>query len=131
MLGKRIRLVYIDVALGLAAVNVSGLVGCMSKRKCWRMDPKRPRPRPRGSIAKGKKILFWSRMSPMTVSPVVVMPVVGWFCCRVRSFFFSYFRGCESALAIKILVTSLEVGSKIGQGVGQLMVKPMVVYEHA
>ncbi len=43
--------------------------------------------------------------------------------------FYSYFCRCDSALAVKILVTSLEVGLKIGQGGGQLMVilKPMVM----
>ena len=111
------------MALGLVAVNVSGFVGCMSKRKCWRMDPKRPRPR--------KKDL-------VLVKDVANDCVTngGDACCWVvllscPSFFFSYFCRCESALANKILVTSLEVGSKIGQGGGQLMVKPMVVYGHA
>ena len=44
-------------------------------------------------------------------------------------FFFSYFCLCESALAVKILGTSLEAGSKIGQGGGQQVVisKPMVI----
>ena len=39
---------YIDVASGLTGVIVNGLVGWMSKRKCWRVGPKRPR----GSITK-------------------------------------------------------------------------------
>ena len=30
---------YIEVTLGLAGMNVSWLVGWMSKRKCWRMGP--------------------------------------------------------------------------------------------
>ena len=54
-------------------MNVSGTMGWMSKRRCWRMGQKRPR----GSIAKGNRIMLWSRMLPMTVSPMVVMPVVG------------------------------------------------------
>ena len=56
-------------------VNMRGLVGWMSKMKCWRMGPKRPR----GSIAKGNRIMFWSRMSLVTVSPMVVTTVVGIF----------------------------------------------------
>jgi hypothetical protein len=44
-------------------------------------------------------------------------------------FFFSYFCRCESALAVNIVMTSGEVGSNEGHGVGQAMVtsKPMVV----
>jgi hypothetical protein len=36
------------------------------------MGSKQPR-----SIAKGSRIMFWARMLLMTVSPMVVMPVVG------------------------------------------------------
>ncbi len=48
-------------------------------------------------------------------------------------FLLFYFCRCQLALAIKILVTLLGVGSKIGQGGGQMIVisKPMVVYGHA
>jgi hypothetical protein len=86
-LGKHIHLEYIEVevALGLSLmdVNMRGLVGWMSKMKCWRMGPKRPR----GSIAKGNRIMFWSRMSLVTVSPMVVTTVVGiFFCVRASSF---------------------------------------------
>ena len=44
-------------------------------------------------------------------------------------FFFSYFCICELALAVNIVMTSGEVGSKEGHGGGQAMVtlKPMVV----
>ena len=65
-------------------VNMRGLVGWMSKMKCWRMGPKRPR----GSIAKGNRIMFWSRMSLVTVSPMVVttIVVVVVFCVRASSF---------------------------------------------
>jgi hypothetical protein len=44
-------------------------------------------------------------------------------------FFFSYLCRCESALAVNIVMTSGEVGSKEGYGSGQAMVtsKPMVV----
>jgi hypothetical protein len=45
-------------------------------------------------------------------------------------FFFSYFCRCESALAVNIVMTSGEAGSKEeGHGGGQAMVtsKPMVV----
>ena len=65
----------------------------------------------------------------MTVSPMVVMPVVGLDLLSRPSIYFLYFCRCESVLAVKFLVTSLEMGSKIGQGGGQLMVisKPMVV----
>ncbi len=91
------------------------------------MGPKRPR----GSIAKGSRIVFWSRMLLMTMSLMAVMPIVGLVLLSLPSFFFSYFCRCESTLVVKILVTSsLEVGSKIGQvGGGQLMVisKPMGV----
>jgi len=71
-LGRCISLEYIEVTFGLAGVNVSGLEGRMSKRECWMMDPKRPR----DSISKGSMIMFWSRMLPMTVLPLVVIPVV-------------------------------------------------------
>ncbi len=116
---------YIKVAFGLAWVNVIRLVGGVSKRKCCRIGTNRPW----GLIAKGSRILFWSRMSPMTVLPMVVIPVLGLVLLSRPSFFFLYFCRCELALAVKILVTLLEVGSKIGQGGGQLMVisKPMVV----
>ena len=83
-LGKNISLKYIEVALGSADVNVSGLEGWMVKRKCWRMGPKCPR----GSIAKGSRIMFWSRISPMTLSPMVVVPVVGLVLLLRPSFFF-------------------------------------------
>ena len=65
----------------------------------------------------------------MTVLSMVIMPVVGLVLLSRPSSFFSCFFRCESALAVKFLVTSLEMGSKIGQGGGQLMVisKPMVV----
>ena len=65
----------------------------------------------------------------MTVSPVVMVPVIlsVLFSCPI--FFFSYFCRCESALAVNIVMTSGEVGSNEGHGVGQAMVtsKPMVV----
>ena len=54
------------------------------KEKVLEDGPKRPR----GSIAKGSRIMFWSRMLPMTVSPMVVMPVLGWFCCSSELLFF-------------------------------------------
>jgi hypothetical protein len=88
-LGKHVRLEYIDVALGLADVNVSGFVGCMSKRKCWRMDPKRPRPRK-------KDLVLVKDVADDCVTNG------GDACCWVvllscPSFFFSYFCRCESA----------------------------------
>ncbi len=97
----------------------------MSKKKCCRVGPNWPW----GSIAKGSRILFWSRMSQMTVLPMVVLPIVGFVLLSRPSFFFSYFCRCEPALGVKILVTLLEVGSKIRQGGGKLMVisKPTVV----
>ncbi len=88
------------MALGLVGVNVSGLESWMSKWKCWKMGPKRPT----GSIAKGKRIMLWSRMSPMTVSPMVVMPVVGLDLLSRPSIYFLYFCRCESALAVNIVV---------------------------
>ena len=65
----------------------------------------------------------------MTVSPVVVVPVILSVLFSRPIFFFSYFCRCESALAVNIVMTSGEVGSKEGHGGGQAMVmaKPMVV----
>ena len=65
----------------------------------------------------------------MTVSPVVVVPVILSVLFSRPIFFFSYFCRCESALAIDIVMTSGEVGSKEGHGGGKAMVtsKPMVV----
>ena len=99
-------------------MSVIGLVGGISKRKCCRIGPNRPR----GSIAKGSRIIFWTKMLPSTVSLMVAMPVVRLVLLSRPSFFFSYFCKCESALTVKILVTLLEVGSKIGQEGGQLMI---------
>jgi hypothetical protein len=72
-LGKCIFLENIEVALGLVGVNMSVHVGWISKRKCCRIGPNRPR----GSIAKGIRIMFYSRMPRMTVSLMVVISVVG------------------------------------------------------
>ena len=91
-------------------MSVIGLVGGMSKRECCRIGPNWPR----GSIAKGSGIIFWARMLPSTVLPMVVIPVVRLVLLLHPSFFFSYFCRCESALVVKILVKLLEVGSKIG-----------------
>ncbi len=65
----------------------------------------------------------------MTVSPVVMVPVILLVLFSRPIFFFSYFCRCKSALAVNIVMTSGEVGSKEGHGVGQAMVtsKPMVV----
>jgi hypothetical protein len=65
----------------------------------------------------------------MTVSPVVIVPVILSVLFSPPIFFFSYFCRCESALAVNIVMTSGEVGSNEGHGVGQAMVtsKPMVV----
>jgi hypothetical protein len=65
----------------------------------------------------------------MTVSPVVMVPVILSVLFSRPIFFFSYFCRCESALAVNIVMTSGEVGSNEGHGVGQAMVtsKPMVV----
>jgi len=62
-------------------------------------------------------------------------------CCKVPTklivvrtiLFASYFCRCESALAVNIVMTSGEVGSKERHGGGQAMVmsKPMVVYGQA
>ncbi len=64
----------------------------------------------------------------MTVSPVVMVPVI-FSVLFSRPIFFLYFCRCESALAVNIVMTSGEVGSNEGHGVGQAMVtsKPMVV----
>ncbi len=128
-LGNCIILDYIKVALGLALVNVIGVVGGVSKRKCWRIGPNRLK----GSIAKGISIMFLVRILPMTLSPMVEVPVVRFFLLLRPSFFRSCFWRCELALADKMLVTSLEVGSKEGQGARLLMVisNPIVVWGHA
>ena len=44
----------------------------------------------------------WSRMSPMTVLSMVIMPVVGLVLLSRPSSFFSCFFRCESALAVKL-----------------------------
>ena len=76
----------------------------------------------KGSIAMGIRIILRSSRSPMTVSPVVVVPVILSVLFLHPIFFFSYFCRCESALAVNIVVTSGEVGSKEGHGDGQAMV---------
>ncbi len=65
----------------------------------------------------------------MTVSPVVVVHVILSVLFSHPIFFFSFFCRCESALAVNIVMTSGEVGSKEWHGGGQAMVtsKPMVV----
>ena len=65
----------------------------------------------------------------MMVSPVVVVPVVESVLLLRPIFFFSYFCRCELALAVNIVVTSGEVGSKEGHGGRPSMMtsKPMVV----
>ncbi len=124
-LGKCVILEYIKVALGFVGVNVMGVVGWVSKRKVWRIGPKCPK----GLIARGIRTMLRSRSLQMTVSPLVVVPVVELVLLSRPIFFFSYFCRCESALAVNIFVTSGEVGSKEGHGGGPAMVtsKPMVV----
>ena len=68
----------------MVSVNVSGFVGWMSKRKCCRMNPKYPN----GLIAMRIRIMCWSMMLPMTVSLMVVKPVVGLVLLSRQSFFF-------------------------------------------
>jgi hypothetical protein len=65
----------------------------------------------------------------MMVLSVVVVPVIFLVLFSRPIFFFSYFCRCESAIAVNIVVTSGEVGSKEGHGSGQAMVtsKSMVV----
>ncbi len=118
-LGKCVILWYIEVALGFVGVNVIGFVGCVSQRKVWRIGPNRPK----GSIAMGINIILRSRRSP------VVVPVILLVLFSRPIFFFSYFCRCESALAVNIVMTSGEVGSKEGHGGWQAMVTsmPMVV----
>ena len=62
-----------------------------------------------------------------------MMPVAGSVLLLRPIFFFSYFCRCVSALAVNIVVTSGEVGSKEGHGGGLVIVtsKPMVVYGQA
>ena len=72
----------------------------------------------------GIRIILRSSRSPMTVSPVVVVPVILSVLFSPLIFFFVFL-----ALAVNIVMTSGEVGSKEGHGGGQAMVtsKPMVV----
>ncbi len=65
----------------------------------------------------------------MTVLTVVVVPVFLLVLFLRPIVCFSYFCRHESALAVNIVVTSGEVGSKEGHGGGQAMVasKPMAV----
>ena len=102
-----------------------GVAGSVSKRKVWRRGPNRPW----GSMAKGMRTMLRSRRSPRRVSPTVTIPVVGSVLLSRPSFFFSYFWRCESALAVNIVMTSGEVGSKEGGGDGPEIVtsKPTVV----
>ena len=124
-LGKVVILEYIKVALGLFVVNVIGIVGSVSKRKVWRRGPNRPW----GSIARGMRTMLCVRRSPISVSPTVMVPVVGLVLLSRPIFFFSYFCRCLSALAVSIVVTSGEVGLKEGYGGGLVIVtsKPTVV----
>ena len=65
----------------------------------------------------------------MTVSLVVMVPVILLVLLSCPIFVVLYFCGCESALAVNIVMTLGEVVSKEGHGGGQAMVtlKPMVV----
>ena len=113
------------MALGLFVVNVIGIVGSVSKRKVWRRGPNRPW----GSIARGMRTMLRVRRLPISVSPTVMVPVVGSVLLSRPIFFFSYFCRCLSALAVSIVVTSGEVGLKEGYGGGLVIVtsKPTVV----
>jgi len=72
------------------------------------MNPKYPN----GSIAMRTRIMRWSMMPPMTVSLMVVIPVVGLVLLPRRILFFLYFCRCECelAFAIEIFVTLVEIG---------------------
>ena len=124
-LGKVVILEYIKVALGLFVVNNIGIVGSVSKRKAWRRGPNRPW----GLIARGMRTMLCVRRLPISVSPTVMVPVVGSVLLSRPIFFFSYFCRCLSALAVNIVVTSGEVGLKEGYGGGLVIVtsKPKVV----
>jgi hypothetical protein len=65
----------------------------------------------------------------MMVLPVAVVSVILSILFSRPIFFSSYYCRCESALAVNIVVTSGEVGSKEGHGGGHAMgtSKPMVV----
>jgi len=124
-LGKVVIFEYIEVALGLLVVNDIGVAGSVSKRKVWRRGPNRPW----GSIARGMRTMLCVRRSPISVSPTVMVPVVGSVLLSRPIFFFSYFCRCVSALAVNIVVTSGEVGLKEGHGGGPVIVtsNPTVV----
>jgi hypothetical protein len=56
-LGKCVILEYIRVAWGFVDVNVMEVMGWVSKRNVWRIDPKCPN----GSIARGISTMLRSR----------------------------------------------------------------------
>ncbi len=116
---------YIEVVLDFIGVNVIGFVGWVLKRKVWRIGTRHPK----GSIAMGIRIILRSRRPPMMVLPVAVVSVILSILFSRPIFFSSYYCRCESALAVNIVVTSGEVGSKEGHGGGHAMgtSKPMVV----
>ena len=70
--------------------------------------------RPKGSIATGIRIILIlrSRRSPMTVSPVVLVPVILSVLFSRPIFFFSYFCRCKSALAVNRNTTMGSGGNK-------------------
>ncbi len=118
-------LLYIFVALGLDGGNCRGVVGGRSNRKCWRIGPKCPS----GLIANGKRSMLRSMMLPMVVSPIVVISVDLSVLLLQPSFPCLQVCRCELALAMIIVITSVDVGSRLGQGGVQLTVisAPMVV----
>ena len=124
-LGKVVVLEYIEVALGLFVVNDIGVADSVSKREVWRRGTNHPW----GSIARGMRTILHVRRLQIIVSPTIMVPVVGSVFLSRPIFFFSYFCRCVSALAVNIVVTSGEVGSKEGYGGGLVIVtsKPTVV----
>ncbi len=85
-LGKCVILEYTKVALDFVGVNVMGVVDWVSKRKVWRIGPKCPK----GSIARGISTMLRSRRLPMTVSPLVVVPIVELVLLSQPIFFFIF-----------------------------------------
>jgi hypothetical protein len=72
-LGNVVIHLYISVTCGHYGGKESGTVGLVPKRKWRRIGPRQPK----GSIAIGISVILLCKMSPMIMSPGIVVPVVG------------------------------------------------------
>jgi hypothetical protein len=68
---------YIAVAFSFVGGNRSRTLGCLSKRKWWRMGPRRPK----GRMVNVRSAILLLYMSPMMLLLWVMMLVLGlcWF----------------------------------------------------